>query len=73
MDIPPMVPCAASKSGRHRLASIVPTEDANMDVTLYCEACGATRRFPVNGPMLASRLDDATAEEILRASRVTPA
>lgn len=64
MDIPPMDRCPVSKSGRHEPASIVPTEDADMDVTLYCESCGAARRFPVNGPLLASRLDDLTGEQI---------
>lgn len=63
-----MDPCPASKSGRHSMAAIVPSEDADMDVTLYCERCGAIRRFCVNGPLVASRLDDASAEEIARAA-----
>ena len=67
-DLPAMDPCPVSKGGRHSLASIVPTEDADMDVTLYCERCGAVRRFCVSGDLLASRLDDADAESILLAS-----
>ena len=69
-DLPPMAPCPSGKRG-HSLASIVPEgEDASQrDMTLYCERCGATRRFPVNGPMLASRLDDASADEIRIAAR----
>jgi hypothetical protein len=62
-----MDPCPVSKGGRHALASIVPTEDADMDVTLYCERCGMVRRFRVNGPLVP---DSAEGAEI--AKRTTP-
>ncbi len=69
IDLPAMDPCPVSERGRHSLASIVPTEDADRDVTLYCERCGAVRRFPVDGPLVpASPEGVAVAERTARRS-----
>ena len=68
MDLPSMDPCPHGKKGRHQLAAIIPGDDEH-DITLYCEQCGALRRAPATGPVLAERLDDLSAEEIKRATR----
>lgn len=66
MDLPPLEPCRADKRGRHHLSAILPGEDSG-DITLYCEMCGALRRAPASGSILAERLDDLTPAEIERA------
>jgi hypothetical protein len=45
IDLPAMEPCPTGKGARHQLAAILP-EDASLDATLFCEICGAIRRFP---------------------------
>lgn len=62
-DLPPMAKCPVGRKGRHSIAAILP-EDETGDVTWFCERCGALRRTPVAGPLLAERLDDLTAAEI---------
>lgn len=63
-----MDPCPYRKKGRHDISVVLP-EDADHDMTLFCDACGAVRRMPVNGSPLASRLDDLTTEQIAEATR----
>jgi hypothetical protein len=47
------------------MASLVPSltdataaDLASVDLTLYCEACGAVRRLPTSGPLFVERMDD---------------
>lgn len=63
-----MAPCPTNKRGVHHLMAVVPAR-GQADMTLYCDMCGATLRFPVTGPLVpADRLDDAVsqAEEAMR-------
>ena len=62
MDLPAMDRCKVGKKGRHELAAIIPGED-ELEATLYCQQCGALRRFPATGDLLPSRLDDLTPAE----------
>lgn len=68
MDLPPMPRCKVGRKGRHDLSFIIPEND-DRDLTLVCDACGALRRVPVTGELLASRLDDLTPAEIERLVR----
>lgn len=64
-----MDPCPSDKRGRHDLASVLVAVGAAPDnVTLYCGMCGAVRRFSATGELLVSRLDDHSAESILRSA-----
>lgn len=67
-DLPPMDRCPVRRTKGHALAAIVPAT-GKLDMTLYCERCGAMRRVPVTGRMVpADRLDDAVrqADAIVR-------
>ena len=67
-DLPPMDPCPHHKRGRHELSFVIPDE-YDKDLTVICSHCGATRRMPVHGALVASRLDDLDAEQIVRVVR----
>lgn len=47
-DVPPMDACPFSKSGRHELLALIPSDDEH-DLTLFCAACGGMRRVPATG------------------------
>ncbi len=70
MDLPRMKRCKVDAKGRHELNVVIPDE-YDRDMTLFCANCGALRRVPVSGQLLASRLDDLTAAEILLATAKT--
>ena len=59
-DIGAMDLCPARKDGAHRLIPLVP-DDAGMDMTLFCDRCGAMRRVPVTGQLMPV-LDDMDAD-----------
>lgn len=67
-DLPAMEPCPVGKEGRHELMALYVDDIARADtsdLTLACQRCGALRRVPLTGAMVASRLDDATAQQIM--------
>lgn len=69
-DLPAMDPCPFGKDSRHALMALYVDDIARADtsdLTLACQHCGALRRVPLTGAMVASRLDDATAEQIMDA------
>lgn len=68
IELPPMDPCPRGKRGRHTLAVVFSSDaasDADQDLTLYCERCGAIRRLPMVGAPV-SELDGLTADDVLR-------
>lgn len=69
-DIPSLPPCPYGKGGKHAIASITP-EDATLDMTLYCDLCGAVRRIPATGPLISESLDglDVDALDALTSMR----
>ena len=64
-DLPPLDPCPSNKRGRHNLTAVYP-DDAQYDLTLFCNRCGTMRRLPLTGAILADRMDDLSADEIMR-------
>jgi hypothetical protein len=65
MDLPALEPCPYGRKKRHAIEAILPGDDDH-DITLFCHYCGTLRRAAATGDLLVSRLDDKTAEEIVR-------
>jgi hypothetical protein len=58
-------PCPYTKSGRHELNAILPSED-DKPATLFCAGCGTTRTFSLALPIA---LDDLPADLIAKLSQ----
>ena len=68
-DLPPLRPCPYGKKGAHELSFVIPDE-YDKDLTVICSHCGATRRMPVHGALVApGSLDDMSTEDIVRVVR----
>lgn len=60
-DLGPIEPCPTRKRGAHAMDLVLADE---LEATYTCRRCGAMRRVPASGSLVASRLDDLTADEI---------
>jgi hypothetical protein len=63
-DLAPMKRCRVDRKGRHHLSFVVP-ENSEGYITAACDMCGAMRRVPASGDLVA-RLDDIDVDALER-------